>query len=304
MIESLWLIVDIGDRVLHNGKELWRGGGRVETTAPSVSCLQCAADQCGAVHGPIGCTMAHHPRDESSPGSHGSLDEAAVHAELGRIVLGEASLGSVLETLAHLARRAIPGAGEVSVTLVEPNGKAHSVAFTGVLASALDERQYEKGFGPCMDAAQTGKTIVIEDTSISDAYPEFVVECTRLGVTNTLAVGTPVPQRSVGAINVYGVDAKPFDMEAVAFVESLAGYVAVALANAALFDRTSALAKQMQQAMESRAVIEQAKGVIMARDVCSPDDAFETLTNLSQSQNRKLRDVAGDVVAEFTTDQG
>jgi GAF domain-containing protein len=214
-----------------------------------------------------------------------------VHGELSAIVLGEQPLGSILGTLADLARRAIPGAGAVSVTLIEPSGKAHSVAFAGDLAVELDERQYEKGYGPCMDAAQAGQTIAIEDTTASEAYPEFATQCLRLGVTNTLSVGMPVPQRSLGAINVYGFEAKPFDSETIEFVQSLAGYAAVAMANASLYDRTAALAKQMEQAMESRAVIEQAKGIIMARDFCTPDEAFEALQKLSQEQNRKLRNV-------------
>ena len=99
--------------------------------------------------------MVYQRGDKRPPVRNGPLDEAAVQAELSAIVLGERPLGSILGTLADLARRAIPGAGEVSVTLIEPSGKAHSVAFTGDLAVELDERQYEKGYGPCMDAAQS-----------------------------------------------------------------------------------------------------------------------------------------------------
>jgi AmiR/NasT family two-component response regulator len=79
--------------------------------------------------------------------------------------------------------------------------------------------------------------------------------------------------------------------------QTFAGYAAVALANAHLYDAQATLAQHMQAAMENRAVIEQAKGIIMGDRRCSPDEAFQILTKLSQDTNRKLRDVATALVA-------
>src|SRR4051794_29713329 len=80
------------------------------------------------------------------------VDPTAAYAELAKIVLGEQPLGAVMHRIAVLAAQTIPGADDVSVTLIE-RGRARTVSFSGTLAAALDERQYEDGFGPCMDAA-------------------------------------------------------------------------------------------------------------------------------------------------------
>src|SRR5215213_10083766 len=148
----------------------------------------------------------------SSDGAEVYLEPQAAFAELGRIFLGSQPLGEVLETVADLARRTIHGAYQVSVTLLEQDGaNARSVAFTGDLAVDLDERQYEKGFGPCLDAAEAGTTIQIRDTSGDQTYPDFAAACQRSGVSSTLSVGLPVPQKSIGAINVYLKDNAELD---------------------------------------------------------------------------------------------
>ncbi len=223
------------------------------------------------------------------------VDPRDSFAELSKILLDAQPLEAVLDRVAQLVKQSIPGAGEVSVTLMD-DGRAHSAAFTGEPAMALDERQYDEGFGPCLDAAVSGNTIQIEDTSSSDSYPEFSRHAHALAVRRTLSVGMPIPQGIIGGLNIYGLDEKPFDEEAVRLAETFAGYAAIALANAALYHNTAELAAQMRDAMRSRAVIEQAKGVLMAARHCSADQAFALLTQASQRTNRKLRDIAADVV--------
>jgi len=106
----------------------------------------------------------------------------------------------------------------------------------------------------------------------------------------------PVPQRTVDALNIYSTTGRPFDHEAVRTAQTFAGYAAVALANAALYQSAVGLTHDMQQAMLSRAVIEQAKGVVMTQRRCSPDEAFAMLSEASQRSNRKLRDIAQGIV--------
>jgi GAF domain-containing protein len=228
------------------------------------------------------------------PGQAQSLDPHAAFREISQILLGR-PLGEVLGRVAQLAKRTIPSADEVSVTLLEGE-KARSVAFTGNVAVQLDERQYEKGFGPCMHAATSGETVEIPDTTTERTYADFAAQARRAGVTNTLSVGMPIPQRTVGAINMYGKHGARFDDDAHALALTFASYAAVALANAALHDSTTELAQQLGTAMASRAVIEQAKGMIMARQDCSADEAFALLVRTSQAANRKLRDIAQQIV--------
>jgi AmiR/NasT family two-component response regulator len=83
--------------------------------------------------------------------------------------------------------------------------------------------------------------------------------------------------------------------------QTFSAYAAVALANAHLYDTTATLAQHMQAAMQHRAVIEQAKGILIAGRGCSPEEAFTILRKLSQDTNRKLRDVAAALVDQAQT---
>jgi GAF domain-containing protein len=204
----------------------------------------------------------------SSPASTESdqqhLPPDAAFAELGKLVLGNQSLDETLRYVAELARQTIPEVDEVSVTLMD-GGTAKTAVFTGSLAVQLDERQYETGFGPCLDAAVTGETIIVDMADSSDYYTDFARTCRRSGITHTASVGLPIPQRVVGALNLYSSAANPPDQKSMTWVQGFAVYAGVALTNAALYASTAELADQMRAAMRSRAVIEQAKGILMAR---------------------------------------
>ncbi len=157
-------------------------------------------------------------------------DSSAVHLELSRVLLGDHTLTEVLDTVAHLAKAALPEVDEVSVTLVDGD-RARSVVFTGELAVQLDERQYETGFGPCLDAARTGEVVLVPDTSEDTRYPQFARQAARAGVGRTLSVGMPVPGRTVGGLNVYLRGGRGFDEDLISRADTFAAYAAVALAN-------------------------------------------------------------------------
>ena len=224
------------------------------------------------------------------------IDPSSVFAELSRVVLGDEPLGTVLERVAGLAVKAMPEASEVSVTLME-GGRARTVAFTGSLAVQLDERQYETGWGPCLDAAVSGHTITVDTADpTSTSYPDFAATAQRAGVVQSVSVGLPVADRVVGALNTY-CRSEAMSESSVELAEASAGYAAVALANAARYASTAERAENMAAAMRSRAVIEQAKGIIIATRHCGPDEAFAVLVKASQRRNMKLRDVAAAIVA-------
>jgi GAF domain-containing protein len=157
----------------------------------------------------------------------------------------------------------------VSVTLLQ-DGEVASAAFTGPLAAQLDERQYESGFGPCMDAATSGTTITIDDTAHSPSYPGFARAAARKGVRHTMSIGLPVQRQTIGALNVYGTDDTPFDGAKQELATAFASYAAVAVANAGVYATTATLAANLQRALDSRAVIDQAKGILMGRTACPP----------------------------------
>lgn len=235
--------------------------------------------------------MTTEPKSSSEP----SMDPELAFVELSRIMLGNQPLSAVLQRIAELAKQVIPGVHDASVTLMEGD-KARTVVFTSPLAVELDERQYQAGFGPCMDAAVTGQLVIVDNSASDSPYPDFSPIALRCGIQHVVSVGLPVPQRIVGGLNLYADTAGPIDEEAMQLALTFANYAAVAVANAALYSSTAELARQMQLAVKSRAVIDQAKGVLMAEHRYSSDDAFAALAQLSQQQNVKLRDVAQRIV--------
>jgi GAF domain-containing protein len=229
------------------------------------------------------------------------MDPTEAFTQLGRIKLSDTNLDGVLNTIADLAKRSIPGASEVSVTLVRGTG-AHTAAFTGDLALSLDETQYETGYGPCLDASAAAATMSVPEMASEDRWPRWAARARDLGVHSSLSIGLPVQDTVTGALNIYATKPQAFDDDAIVLGQTFAGYAAVALANVHLYDTTATLAQQMQAAMDSRAVIEQAKGIIMGERRCTAEEAFRILTKISQDTNRKLRDVAAALVARATQD--
>jgi GAF domain-containing protein len=224
---------------------------------------------------------------------------AETYAELAGIVVGAQPLTAVLRRLADVAVKALPGADDASITLME-RGRPRTVAFSGQLAVALDERQYEAGFGPCMDAAMSGQTILV-DAHQEHRYRDFCWQARRRGIRHVLSVGMPTLQQTRGALNIYGSGAAgSFDQAAQDAASSLAGYAAVTLFNAAIYAGALDEVAQMKQAMLSRAAIEQAKGILMALHGCSADQAFAVLVDTSSRSHRKVRDVAHVIIEQAT----
>ena len=232
----------------------------------------------------------------------GSDEPLAAFAELSRIMFGEKSLDETLGQIAALACNTIPDIDEVSVTLIDRE-KAKTVVFTGELAVHLDERQYQNGAGPCLDAALTGETVIVDVTDES-LYPDFARSAQRAGVTHSVSIGLPVPNRVVGALNIYASTSHVLSDETIALAQAFASYAGVAVANAALYSHNAELADQMRTAMQSRSVIEQAKGILMASHGYDADEAFKSLSKMSQDSNRKLRDIAQTIIDSRRLNKG
>jgi GAF domain-containing protein len=221
-----------------------------------------------------------------------------VYAELSRIVLGSQPLGALLRRVSDLALKAMPGIDDASVTLVE-RGRARTVAFSGQLAATLDERQYESGFGPCLDAAVHGQTILVDTSEEDGPYADFARQARRQGIRYVLSVGMPALQEISGGMNIYASGtAGPLDEAAIELATVFSGHAAVTMFNAALYAGAREQVAQMKQAMASRAQIEQAKGVIMRERRCTAEEAFAILADMSSRSNRKLRDIALSVITD------
>ena len=245
--------------------------------------------------------------DNSDPSGSRSAtapsEPMAAFAELGRINLASQDLNQVLATVAELTRDVLPGAEQVSVTLVT-DGLPGTATFTGELALALDEKQYETGYGPCLDAAASREVRLVADMSTETRWPKFCASAVTHGVCSSLSVGIPIQETLTGALNIYATKLNAFQDDDVALARTFAGYAAVAMANAHLYATTSSLAAQMATAMSSRAVIEQAKGILIAQQRISAQAAFDVLSRASQVSNRKLREVAQAIVDKAQSPDG
>lgn len=235
--------------------------------------------------------------------THSSIDPLVAVAELGRTKFTEATLDDVLGKVVSLAGQTVPGAAEVSITLVGEKGP-HTAASTGDLALRLDVRQYEGGRGPCLQAAAEQSAVSVPDTVTDTRWGEWAPDAAGAGVGSMLSVGLPILEDVTGALNVYGRPPHAFDGDATTLAQTFAGYAAIAVANAHVFYSAVALSRHLQAAMDSRAVIEQAKGIVMAQRRCSADEAFAFLTKASQDNNRKVRDVAAALVTSTARPAG
>ena len=232
---------------------------------------------------------------------HGHDPSAAPQAlrDLSGIVLGDHSFQAVLQRASEIAKRAIPGADEVSVTMTR-NGQPTTVASSGPLATQVDESQYATDSGPCLQAIDQGEAVLAVDMTTETRWPQYTPRAIAAGVGSSLSIPLPVDGAHVGAFNAYSRSANAFDGQAVKLGQDLAAYAAIVLNNAGLYFTATTRADQLAEALRSRAVIDQAKGILMGARRCSAEEAFDILVRLSQQSQRKLRDVAQALVEETT----
>jgi GAF domain-containing protein len=221
-------------------------------------------------------------------------------AELAQLLLAEENLETTLRRVADLSVETVPGCDATGVSLAHDGQVTTSVA-SGDLALRVDSHQYTTGEGPCLAAIDDGQTHQIDSMADDTRWPRFAAQAQREGVVAVLSVPLPVRNETVGALNMYA-EHRPFDESSQRLGERFARQAAVALTNAETFERTRDLVEQLNQALESRDVIGQAKGILMAREGLDADDAFEALRSASQQRNKKLRDIAREIVAAAETD--
>ena len=215
--------------------------------------------------------------------------------QLGRLTLRTHDMQSLLQTVADLAKSVMPGNSEASVTLLV-NDKATTAVFTGQLALDCDESQYGRGYGPCLHAASTGELIEIADAQADTRWRDYLDRAVERGALGSLSVPLPVSEGVAGALNIYARKPNAFDEDSRAAATRFAPYAAVAVSNMRAYQDARDMADNLQAALESRAVIDQAKGILMERYKLTADQAFQLLAEASMRTNTKLRTVAENLV--------
>ena len=221
---------------------------------------------------------------------------AALHQKLAGVVLVGRELPEVLTEIVQISRSAMAGADATSITLIRDE-RAFTAAFDGQLAMDADEMQYELGHGPCLDAGRAGTLFVVDEMATDERWPDYARHASERGVGSMLSVPLPFQGASIGALNNYSTRPRAFPEADVAVGEEVAAFVAIAVGNAEGSARATEDVANMRRAMASRAVIEQAKGILMERYKVTAEQAFTLLTHASQRSNVKLREIAEELAS-------
>jgi GAF domain-containing protein len=214
------------------------------------------------------------------------------------LLLEDVPFQELLEQVVDLTVRAVDVADAAAVTVERADGRTDTAAASDDASRHLDEIQRELEGGPCVDAMRSGEIFVVDDLRLDDRWaPRLRRAADEAGLASVLAIPMVAAGEVVGALNLFGRQPSAMDDEAVRTATGVAAPVAATLANARAYHRVEQLSQQLQEALDTRAVIEQAKGILMVRAGCDEHAAFAMLRRTSQHQNRKLRDVAAAVVA-------
>jgi hypothetical protein len=225
-------------------------------------------------------------------------------AELGQLLLVEYSTTAVLQKIAEMARAHVPGVAEASVTLMR-GGKVSSVAWTGLLAYELDEAQYGSGFGPCLDAARTGTARWVRNSREDRRWPVYLAGAVRRGALSSFSVPVPVVMDGVKVgLNLYSTTVDGFTDAARHASLRLARQAAVSVTNRHAYDLAVEEVDGLRRAMESRAVIDLAKGILSFALTMTADEAFTVLSRRSQNTNIKVHDLATELVGRVADGDG
>jgi GAF domain-containing protein len=183
---------------------------------------------------------------------------------------------------------------------VRRDGRSYTAAASSKLASQLDEFQYGADEGPCLEALRTGRVIEVGDLANEQRWNEYRPHALAHGVASGLSVPMQVDGQVIAALNWYAVGSFTFLGPARRKVEGFARHCAAALTVSLRQAEQAEVHLQLREAMAARTVIDQAIGILMAQQRCAADEAFELLRGASQHRNRKLREVAVDVVTRVS----
>jgi transcriptional regulator with GAF, ATPase, and Fis domain len=207
----------------------------------------------------------------------------------------EEELSVVLQRVCQQVVHAVPDAEIASITLLR-DGAPYTATATGDSAHRIDQAQYEAGQGPCLEAARTGELQRVKVAEAARQWPEFAAAAAESAVLGYLCAPLFVDREYHGSLNLYDTGGNSFGALDAALLELYTTAAEAALRSARRHQAARETTAQLSAALTSRAVIDQAKGILMALHRIPADGAFKLLVNASQEQNVKLREVAQDFV--------
>ncbi len=215
---------------------------------------------------------------------------------LGRPLQDDENLVASLQAVATSGCSLIQGCSAASITILDDD-KAVTIASTDARAVAIDQAQYEVDAGPCLDAARERRVIVVGSMDGSGDWPRYRAAAEEHGIHSSLSVPLILAgPGTAGGLNLYGAGVDAFDDDDQQLASVFALQASTVVTNAMAYWAAFEQSRHLTMAMESRAQIEQAKGILMASQRCGPEEAFDLLRRASQRENRKLRDIAAEIV--------
>ena len=215
-------------------------------------------------------------------------------------LLNTDSVEQFLHELAVLSAQAMDGVMSCGMSLRQRGRPQPVTACSDPLASAADEVQYQTGDGPCLHALRHARPVRINDTDVSQQWPKFCRQAGELGIRSCYALPLMVDGEPVGTLILYSRHPTAFGSEETARADRFAMDASGALTLALRMASCTDLNEQLRSSMGSRAVIDQALGVIMATEHVAQDRALALLKSVSQNSNVRLRDLAASIVTRVS----
>lgn len=224
------------------------------------------------------------------------LDEASDHlAELADVLTAEEEVGRVLQRSVDQLVESVPGADMASVTVLSGDA-GETVASSNERVWAIDSDQYATGDGPCLEASRTREVVRVGVEEAHERWPGFARSARAAGVASYLCHPLFIDEEFAGSLNLYSEQPHGFSDFDVALLRLYITAASAAIASARRYAKARTLAEHLHKALDSRALIDQAIGIVMSRRGIGAEQAFDELARESQNNNIKLRDLAGRIV--------
>lgn len=227
------------------------------------------------------------------------VDHALLHRKLSTFATTlderadfEAALRALTATLAESL--GVDGAG---ATVWMPNSDTTHITATDEAALRVERSQDRLKEGACMDAVSSSTMIAVGDLVSDTRWPNFSSVALDTGFSAVAAVPIRFGSGGIGAFDLYAAQPREWTDEECAAAQLVADVAAGYLVNRRLLDEAERRAAQLQHALDSRIVVEQAKGILAERYDMMPDEAFDIMRTYTRSERRKLSDVAMAVIA-------
>lgn len=219
---------------------------------------------------------------------------AAFVAMAGGLAAGD-DVTELLGTLASECARLLDVA-HAGLLLADRHGALHVVAASSERAADLEAFQVQRGQGPCHDAYSDGRAVLVADVAVAaDRWPDFVPVALAQGVLSVHAVPLRLRERVLGALGLFGSSAGELNARDLRLAQGLADVATIALIQDRVATDREAVNEQLQTALNSRVVLEQAKGVLAQRGLDMPD-AYAVLRRYARDHNVKIADLASALV--------